>query len=199
MKDSWNTISTPSQGLYKEKGSRFISYLFPVSTEAEVKEHLIRIKKEHHSARHHCYAWQLGTEKYRTRSNDDGEPSSTAGKPILSQIIANDLTNVLIVVVRYFGGILLGTGGLINAYRSAAANAIGNGNIEIRDIEKFYLIECPYSLLNQVFQIIHSEGYHQMQSSSEEKCTIEISVKKSETVRAESLFDSIYGVTFKKL
>jgi uncharacterized YigZ family protein len=194
----WKTVSSQAEGIYKEKGSRFISYLFPVANEDEIKQILLRIKKEHHSARHHCYAWQLGTEEMRSRSNDDGEPSSTAGKPILSQIIANDLTNVLMVVVRYFGGTLLGTSGLINAYRSAAADAISNSTIETRDIEFLYRIECPYSLLNQVFQIIHSEGYHPVQTTSEEKCTVDILVKKSGTTRAESLFGSIYGVSFQK-
>jgi uncharacterized YigZ family protein len=198
MNDSWKTVSSPAEGLYKEKGSRFISLLFPVSDEEEIKQHLLKIKKEHHSARHHCYAWRLGTEDFRTRSNDDGEPSSTAGKPILSQIIAHDLTNVLIVVVRYFGGTLLGTGGLINAYKTAAADAISNGNIETRDIEHIYRIECPYSFQNQVFQIIHSEGYLPVQITSGEKCIIDILVKKSGSSRAESLFGNIYGVTFRK-
>jgi uncharacterized YigZ family protein len=194
----WKTVSSPAEGICKEKGSRFISLLFPVINEDEIKQLLLQIKKEHHSARHHCYAWRLGTEEFRSRSNDDGEPSSTAGKPILSQITANDLTNVLIVVVRYFGGTLLGTSGLINAYRSAAADAIKNCTIETRDIEHIYRIECPYSLMNQVFQIMHSEGYHPVQITSEEKCTIDILVKKSGTTRLESLFGSIYGVTIKK-
>ena len=199
MIDTWKTVSGPAQGLYKEKGSRFISLLFPVVNEDDIRLHILKIRKEHHSARHHCYAWRLGTEEFRTRANDDGEPSSTAGKPILSQIIAHDLTNVLIVVVRYFGGTLLGTSGLINAYRNAAADAISNCTIEIRDIEYMFRIECPYSLLNQVYQIIHSEGYRTIKTSSEEKCTIEISVKKSVASEAESLLGSLYGVTCHKL
>jgi putative IMPACT (imprinted ancient) family translation regulator len=140
----------------------------------------------------------LGTVDVRTRSNDDGEPTSTAGKPILSLITANDLTNILIVVVRYFGGTLLGTSGLINAYRSAAADAIKNSTIETHDIEIVYRIECPYSTMNQVFQIVRSEGYHQMQSTMEEKCIMVISVKKSETSRVETLLGSIYGVTYQR-
>jgi uncharacterized YigZ family protein len=195
----WKTVTSPAEGMYKEKGSRFISYLFPVSSEDEIKQLLLKIKKEHHSARHHCYGWRLGTQDFRTRSNDDGEPSSTAGKPILSLITANDLTNILIVVVRYFGGTLLGTSGLINAYRSAAADAIRNSTIETHDIEIVYRIECPYSIMNQVFQIIRSEGFRQMETTMEDKCTFDISVKKSDILKMETLLGSIYGVTYKKL
>jgi uncharacterized YigZ family protein len=199
MIDSWKTVSAPSEGYYKEKGSRFIAYLFPVSNEEEIKIILHKIKKEHHSARHHCYAWRLGAESFKTRANDDGEPGSTAGKPILGQIISHDLTNVLIVVVRYFGGTLLGTSGLINAYRTAAADAIEKSIIEIRDIEVAYQIVCPYRLLNEILQIIKNEGYLQTQINYMEDCTIQFSVKKPETCRAESILGSIQGAVIQKL
>jgi uncharacterized YigZ family protein len=172
--------------------------LYPVKDEDEIKQILIRIKKEHHSARHHCYAWRLGIEVTHTRANDDGEPSSTAGKPILAQILSHELTNVLLVVVRYFGGTLLGTSGLIDAYRSAAADAIERNVIETRDLQTRFRIECPYSLLNEVMQIIKSEGYLQEEISMTDHCTIRISVKKSDTARAESLLMSIFGITLKK-
>jgi uncharacterized YigZ family protein len=196
--ETWKTVSAPSEGLYKEKGSRFISYLFPVSGEEEIRDILQKIRKEHHSARHHCYAWRLGTEVMHTRTNDDGEPSSTAGKPILGQILSHDLTNVLLVVVRYFGGTLLGTSGLINAYRIAAALAIAGNVIETRDVKTRFSIECPYPLLNDVMQIIKSEGYRQDEISMTERCTIRISVVKKDAERAESLLKSIYGVTVNK-
>src|SRR5690554_122122 len=129
MKDTYRTISKPSEGYYKDKGSRFLAYAYPVETEAETRELLMQLKKEHHSARHHCYAWRLGAENPAYRANDDGEPSSTAGRPILGQLLAYDVTNVFIVVVRYFGGTLLGTSGLINAYKAAAADALSNADI----------------------------------------------------------------------
>jgi uncharacterized YigZ family protein len=199
MTDTWKTVSSPSQGLFKEKGSRFLSFLFPVSDEDEIRNILRTIKKEHHSARHHCYAWRLGTENERTRSNDDGEPVSTAGKPILGQILLHDLTNVLVVVVRYFGGTLLGTNGLINAYRSAAADAIAGNVIEFRNVEALYRIECSYPLMNEVMQIIKSEGYVQKEISMMENCIIHFAVKKSDALRAEALLGSIYGLSLKKI
>ena len=124
MTDFYFSIAGPSEGLFKDRGSRFIGYAFPVTTEAEIKGHLNELKKQHHAARHWCYAYRLGADKKTVRANDDGEPSGTAGKPILNQILAADLSNVLLVVVRYFGGTLLGTGGLIQAYKTAAAEAL---------------------------------------------------------------------------
>ncbi len=129
MIDSYLTIEKNTEGLFKDKGSKFLAFAYPVEEEEEIKEYIQALKKEHYSARHHCYAWRLGAEKTHFRANDDGEPSSTAGKPILGQIQKNDLTNILIVVVRYFGGTLLGVSGLINAYRGAAADVINNSII----------------------------------------------------------------------
>ena len=136
MEDTYKTIEKPSEGLFKDKGSKFISFAFPVDNEEEIKEIVQSIKKEHHSARHHCYAWRLGADQLLFRANDDGEPSSTAGKPILGQIQSFDLTNILIVVVRYFGGTLLGVSGLINAYRNAALDAINQAEIVEKLVEK---------------------------------------------------------------
>jgi uncharacterized YigZ family protein len=134
--NSYFTIKEASQGVFKDRGSKFLACAFTVIAENEIKEHLSALRKEHPSARHHCYAWRLGAGKEAWRANDDGEPSGTAGKPILGQIQSYDLTNVLIVVVRYFGGTLLGASGLINAYKSAAADAIKNAVIE----EKFIIM-----------------------------------------------------------
>lgn len=139
MIDSFSTIDKPSEGLYKEKGSKFIALAFPVDDELQIKEIIARVKKEHFSARHWCYAWCLGPGKEVFRSNDDGEPSGTAGRPILNQINAAGITNVLIVVVRYFGGTLLGTSGLITAYKSAAADALQQAAISTRYITKEYV------------------------------------------------------------
>ena len=128
-KDNYLSIEKRSEGIYKDRGSKFLAFAFPVYQEDEIKDILAELRKEYHDARHHCYAYRLGASKEIYRVNDDGEPSSSAGKPIFGQIQSNDLSNILIVVVRYFGGTLLGVGGLINAYRSAAADALINASI----------------------------------------------------------------------
>lgn len=152
MQDQYFTIQDPAEGLYKEKGSKFIGYAFPVSSEAEIKDHIAQLKKEHHSARHWCYAYRLGADKKLFRANDDGEPSGTAGKPILNQLIAADLTDTLIVVVRYFGGTLLGTSGLITAYKSAAAAALANVKIKEKYITENYLVTFDTAITNEVMR-----------------------------------------------
>jgi len=196
-KDTYLTITAPSEGVYKDKGSKFISYLFPVVSEDEIKEHLIKIKKEHFGARHHCYAWRLGKETIRFRANDDGEPSSTAGKPILGQLVSHNLTNVLCIVVRYFGGTLLGVSGLINAYRQAAAEAILNADIVTKIIETEFELRCSYNELNTVMQIIKNENLTQTLIEMLERCRIRITVRKGESERIKKIFEDIFGVSFK--
>src|SRR5665647_871561 len=142
--DTYKTIGAPCEGLYKEKGSKFIAYAFPVSDEQQIKEITARLKKEHHSARHHCYAWRLGSDLELFRVNDDGEPSGTAGRPIFGQIKQHELTDILVVVVRYFGGILLGTSGLTNAYKQAAANVLTNAHIVEKVIETTIEVNFDY-------------------------------------------------------
>jgi uncharacterized YigZ family protein len=156
--DTYKTLETTSQGLYKEKGSRFISYAIPVKEEADIKKELEILRQKYHDARHHCYAYILGFDKSATRANDDGEPSGTAGKPILGQIIATDLTNILIVVIRYFGGVKLGVSGLILAYRTAARNAIEKAAIVTRLISDVYELEFGYIAMNEVMRIIKEES-----------------------------------------
>jgi uncharacterized YigZ family protein len=199
MGDTYQTITGPSEGLFKDKGSKFISYLFPVTNEDEIRDILASIKKEHYSARHHCYAWRLGMEDIRFRANDDGEPSSTAGKPILGQLVSHDLTNVLCVVVRYFGGTLLGVSGLIQAYRQAALTAIESASIETRIIEFPYEVKCSYQELNTVMQVIKSENLSTTHIDMQEQIRIDISVRKSETERIEDIFSQIYGVSFRHI
>lgn len=156
-KDTYKTIAAPTIGEYKEKGSKFIAYTYFVQTEEDIKEKIEHLKKEHFKARHHCYAWRLGLGKDSYRANDDGEPSGTAGRPILGQIDSFGLTNLLIVVVRYFGGTKLGTSGLITAYKSAAMDALAQASIEERIVETVLKITINYTLLNEVMQYLKSQ------------------------------------------
>jgi len=183
MDDTFKTIEKPSEGLFKDKGSRFISYAFPVNSEEEIREIVQSLKKEHHSARHHCYAWRIGAEKLLFRVNDDGEPSSTAGKPILGQIQSFDLTNILIVVVRYFGGTLLGVPGLINAYRNAAQDAINQAKIVEKLVEKWILIDFDYSVLNDVMKILKDEKLPQIDPKFDLSCKVKTHIRLSESDR----------------
>lgn len=194
MTDIYQTISAKSEGLYKEKGSKFIAYAFPVKSEEETKEILLHLKKEHHSARHHCYAWRIGTEEPAFRANDDGEPSSTAGKPILGQLLSLDVTNIMVVVVRYFGGTLLGTSGLINAYRSAAADALRNADLITKILEDFFMLKFTYTQMNDVMQIIKQENLNVLTTRFEQDCRLEFSVRKSEAKRIKGMFDQLPGV-----
>lgn len=197
MEDTFKTIEKTSEGYFKDKGSKFLAYAFPVNNEDEIKELITRIKKEHHSARHHCYAWRLGSEEIQFRANDDGEPSSTAGKPILAQLQSFGVTNILLIVVRYFGGILLGASGLINAYRTAAADALNNATIKTQLIERFFEVHFNYENLNDVMLITKQENLNVVKTQFEESCRLVFSVKKSDAQRVEKIFENFYGVDIK--
>ncbi|MFO7614178.1 MAG: YigZ family protein [Bacteroidales bacterium] len=152
--DRYKTLENPAEGLYKEKGSRFIAHALPAGSIDEVRRHLETLRRKHHDARHHCYAYRIGEPPYQYRCNDDGEPSGTAGKPIYGQIQSYELTNLVIVVIRYFGGIKLGTGGLIQAYRAAAKDAITHGNIIMRHWTTTLQISTDYSRMSEVMRTI---------------------------------------------
>lgn len=151
---SFKTITSSSEGLYKEKGSRFIALAYPVICEEDIKKILEALRKQYHDAKHHCYAYVLNPDKSVYRMNDDGEPSATAGKPIFGQINSKDLTNVLVVVIRYFGGVKLGVGGLIQAYKTATKDALEHAEIVTKTIDEVYRITFEHSLMNQVMQIL---------------------------------------------
>ena len=199
MNDEYNTIEKEATGYFKDKGSKFFSFAYPVKTEEEVKELLQKLKKEHHSARHHCYAWRIGTEEIITRANDDGEPSSTAGKPILGQLSSYNITNILVVVVRYFGGTLLGVSGLINAYKNAAINVLENTEIIAKRIEYTIELQFEYPLLNTVMQTIKQEGFDITNTDFKESCKLLFTVRKTDAEKAKQIFEHIYGVNVKKL
>lgn len=177
--DSYLSISSSSQGIYKEKGSRFLAFAFPIIDQDEVKPLIDKIRKEHHEARHHCFAYMIGQERVTWRVNDDGEPSGTAGRPILGQINSYGLTNILIVVSRYFGGTLLGVSGLINAYRTAAASAIDNSKIIECFVQEYYEITYPYVSMNDVMKILKEENIKQSEQSFDINCCIRLNFRAS--------------------
>ena len=184
MKTAYRTLKEPSEALFKDRGSKFIAYAFPVLSEEMIKEMLERLRKEHHDARHHCYAWRLGPNPVSVRASDDGEPSNSAGKPILNQIEKADLFNVLVVVVRYFGGTLLGVGGLINAYRTATESAIQSGRIIRKKIQHHYALSFEYARMNDVMTVIKEHRIETYGQVFEISCSLSFTVDldKEETV-----------------
>lgn len=179
IQDSYRSIPAPAEGLYKDKGSRFISLAYPVETEEEAKGIVDRLRKEYHDARHHCYAWRLGWRGDRFRANDDGEPSSSAGRPILGQIDARALSDVLVVVVRYFGGIKLGVPGLIRAYRTAAADALDQAGSIGKTAGKWFRVDFEYAAMNPVMTVLKEMGLPQRAQDFGEKCALEAWVRLS--------------------
>jgi uncharacterized YigZ family protein len=194
--DSFYTIRIASEGFYKEKGSRFLAYACPVKNTEEIRLILERIRKEQHEARHHCFAYMIGKDRMTWRVYDDGEPSGTAGRPILGQINSSGLTNILIVVSRYFGGTLLGVSGLINAYRSAAASAIENAEIEKCTVKNHYEITFPYLSMNDVMKILKEEEIEQTDQLFDLICKISISFKASSTEKILERFGRINGLKY---
>ena len=194
-KDTYKTIATASEEvLLKEKNSKFFGYAFPVTTEEEIKEILERLRKEHFSARHWCYAYQIGTEKIQYRANDDGEPNNSAGMPIYGQIQSFEVTNVLIVVVRYFGGVKLGVGGLISAYKTAAQMALENATIIEKTIDKHFIISFGYAHMNKVMRIIKEKNLQIVSQKMEMDCEIEISIRKKNVQNLLDTFENLYEI-----
>ena len=194
FEDSYKVVTTPGEGLYKEKGSKFFAEAFPVHSEAEVKAKVAEIKKKYFDAKHHCYAFIIGPDKSCYRSSDDGEPSGTAGKPILNQILSKDLTNVCVVVTRYFGGQLLGVPGLINAYKTSAREALDNCGVMEKTVDEVYSVSFGYPLLNEVMRILKEENLEQRNTKFELDWYLEIAVRKSISNKIVDKLDRIYGV-----
>jgi uncharacterized YigZ family protein len=176
MEQEYRTISDETHGSYREKGSKFESYAFPVETVSEIHEHLKQLRKQHHKARHHCFAYVIGNEGKEFRANDDGEPKYSAGNPILRQIRSYQLTNVLVVVVRYFGGTKLGISGLIKAYQAAAKQAINTGKIVKRDISRSMLLTCAYPDMNGIMRVLKEFRLKVIEQHFENDCQILIEV-----------------------
>ena len=193
MTDEYRTLKTEGEGYYTDKRSKFLAFAHHVSTVEEIKEILARYRKKYFDARHVCYAYMLGPERTDFRANDDGEPSSTAGKPILGQINSNELTDILIVVVRYYGGVNLGTSGLIVAYREAAADAIAHSEIETRQVEEIITYNFPYPMMNDVMRIVKDMQPRIVSQTYDNTCEIRLSIRKSE---AEQLRNRLQKLSF---
>ena len=198
--DTYKTLAFPSEEiLYKEKNSKFFGYSFPVIHEDDVKEILLQLKKQHHAARHWCYAFQIGTETIYYRINDDGEPNNSAGAPIYGQIQSFNVTNVLVVVVRYFGGVKLGVGGLIAAYKTAAQMALENAQIIEKTIDIHFLISFDYKNMNKVMRIIKEQNLIILSQKMEMSCKITIATRKQNAEKIANLFDALFEVTITEI
>lgn len=199
-KDTYKTIKKSTEAvLFKDKNSKFFGYAYPITSEDDVKLHINNLKKEHHAARHWCYAYQIGTEKISYRANDDGEPNNSAGMPIYGQIQSFDVTNILIVVVRYFGGIKLGVGGLINAYKTTAQLTLEASKILEKTINVDYLITFDYKNMNTVMRIIKEKKLNITNQKLELDCQITISVRKKEALQVFEIFNNLFEITIKEI
>ena len=200
MDDLYKTITKPSiETLFKDRNSKFYGYAFPVTEEASVKDFLEFLRKKHHTARHFCYAWQLGTESVRFRANDDGEPSNSAGMPIYGQIQSFDVTNILVVSVRYFGGTKLGVGGLISAYRASARLTLESSAIEEKTIDDSFQLNFQYDLMSKVLRILKENSITIKRQKLELDCEMIIAVRKSHTQKVVKIFETLYMVEIQQL
>tara|TARA_B100000767_G_scaffold274990_1_gene309918 strand:- start:3608 stop:4213 length:606 start_codon:yes stop_codon:yes gene_type:complete len=200
LKDSYKTIEERSkETLIKDKNSKFYGYAFPVLNESDVKLAIDNLKKKHHTARHFCYSWQLGTETIRFRANDDGEPNNSAGMPIYGQIQAFDVTNILIVSVRYFGGTKLGVGGLIQAYKNSAQITLEASIIIEKTIDVVYALYFEYGLMNKVMRVVKENNLKITDQKLELNCKFHVSVRKKEAKNIFKIFDNIFKLSIKKL
>lgn len=191
-KDEFLTITdTPAEGFYSEKRSKFLAFAFHVTSEEEMKQYVAEFRKKYYDARHVCWAYMLGADRTDFRANDDGEPSSTAGKPILGQINKNELTDILIIVVRYYGGVNLGTSGLIVAYRTAAAEAIANAEVVSQFVEEEVVFDFPYIMMNDVMKIIKDMSPRIISQTYDNTCEMKLSIRKSEAPMLKAKFDKL--------
>ena len=200
IKDTFKTIASPStEILFKEKNSKFFGYAFPVTTEDEIKLHLDKLRKKHFGAGHFCYAFQLGKETLFFRANDDGEPNNSAGMPIYGQIQSFGLTNVLVVVVRFFGGVKLGVGGLISAYKTAAQMALEESVIQEKTIDVQFQISFDYKNMNKVMRIIKEKNLEIISQQMKESCQIKIATRKKNAEIIFDIFFNLFEIEIKKI
>jgi uncharacterized YigZ family protein len=194
FEDHFLVPAKAAEAVYRDRGSKFLGFVYPVQTEAEVKSCLLLLRKQHPGANHHCYAFRLGADKLFFRNQDDGEPSGTAGRPILGQIQSRDLTNVLVVVVRYFGGTLLGVSGLIAAYKGAAHEALEEAGQTEKCVQETYLIEFGHETMNEVMRIVKNEGLKQSSADFGLVCQFHLTMRKQEAERILTLLGQVKGL-----
>lgn len=192
--DTYQTIREPSSGQFRDRGSKFLGFAYPVTSEEQIREHLAVLRKQYHDAHHHCYAWTLGHDRSRYRINDDGEPSGSAGKPIYGQILSRDLSDLLVVVIRYFGGTKLGIPGLIRAYRTAAGEALEKAGVTSRTVTATIQIRCAYPHMNEVMHIIKDHNLTITENRFDEECMWIVLVRKSHLQDFLAMFNDRYGI-----
>lgn len=199
IKDSYLTISAPAECAMRERSSKFLSYAYPVKSEEQIKEILDTLHKQYYDATHHCYAWRLGPNGEHFRANDDGEPSGTAGKPILGQLVSKEVTDCLVVVVRYFGGTKLGVSGLIQAYREAAADVLDQADIIELTVDTVVRVDFSYMVMNDVMRIIKDESPKVVEQSFDNLCTITLAIRKSKAEQLLGKLSKVSGATLEVL
>jgi uncharacterized YigZ family protein len=192
--DTYRTIEKPVEGIFRDRGSKFLAYAFPISGDGGIKAILTQLKSEHPKANHHCWAMRLGIDRSVFRINDDGEPSGTAGRPILNTLLSKDITNVLVVVVRYFGGTLLGVPGLISAYKTATEEALKQAILIEKTVNDIYKIEFDYLLMNDVMRIIKEDNLIIINQSFDTDCSIEVSIRKTQVNQTISKLNKVSGL-----
>ena len=199
FEDTYKTIKTPSEGLFKDRGSKFLAYAYPIVHENEVKQLVENLKKEHFKAVHHCYAYRLGLDRSNFRVNDDGEPSGTAGKPILNTLLSQEITNVLVVVVRYFGGFLLGVPGLINAYKSATIEALAVADIIEKTVNDVYNVNFEFVQMNDIMKVVKEFGLKIRNQTYDNQCNMELEFRKTLTNQVIGKLEKIDGISVEYL
>jgi uncharacterized YigZ family protein len=195
--DTYLTIEKPAEGDFRDRGSKFLSFAYPINSEGDIKPILTQLKTEHPKANHHCWAMRLGTDRSVFRVNDDGEPSGTAGRPILNVLLSKNITNVIVIVVRYFGGTLLGVPGLINAYRTAAEEALKVAGVIEKTVNDIYTISFEYQHMNEVMRIIKDDNLTILSQQFDNTCSVKISIRKMQVNRSISKFEKIENVVIK--
>lgn len=194
FEDTYKTIKAPVEGLFKDRGSKFLAYAYPIEHENEVKPLVENLKKEHFKAVHHCYAYRLGLDRSNFRVNDDGEPSGTAGRPILNTLLSQDITNILVVVVRYFGGTLLGVPGLINAYKSATVEALAVAEIYEKTVNDVYNVSFEFVQMNDVMKVVKEFSLKIRNQTYDNQCTMELEFRKTLTNQVIGKLEKVDGI-----
>lgn len=194
FEDTYKTITAPSEGIFRDKGSKFIAYTYPFTDEGKLKDTLALAKALHPKARHHCWAYRLGTDRSAFRINDDGEPSGTAGRPILNVLLSRELTNILVIVVRYFGGTLLGVPGLINAYKTATVEALARAEIVEKTVNDTYRIQFDYLYMNDVMRIMKEEDIQMLKQEFDNQCSMDIEIRQAQAHRVMDKLNGLEGV-----